>query len=41
MNLISFKNEKSGKGGNTTEVLNGTKFIVSYAPVEILSKTWG
>lgn len=40
MDLISFKNGKSGKGGNTTEVINGTKFLVSYAPVEILSKTW-
>lgn len=40
VNLISFKNEKSGKGGNTTEVINGTKFLVSYVPVEILSKTW-
>ena len=40
MNLISFKNGKSGKGGNTTEVINGTKFLVSCVPVEILSKTW-
>ena len=40
VDLISFKNGKSGKGGNTTEVINGTKFLVSYAPVEILSKTW-
>jgi hypothetical protein len=40
VDLISFKNGKSGKDGNTTEVINGTKFLVSYAPVEILSKTW-
>jgi hypothetical protein len=40
VDLISFKNGKSGIGGNTTEVINGTKFLVSYAPVEILSKTW-
>jgi len=40
VDLISFKNRKSGKGGNTAEVINGTKFLVSYVPVEILSKTW-
>jgi hypothetical protein len=40
VDLISFKNGKSGKDGNTTEEINGTKFLVSYAPVEILSKTW-
>jgi hypothetical protein len=40
MDLISFKNGKSGKAGNGSETINGTKFLVSYAPVSILSKTW-
>jgi len=40
VDLVSFKNEKSGKGVNTTEVINGTKFLVSFVPLEILSKTW-
>ena len=40
VDLFSFKYGKSGKGENTTEVINGTKFLVSYVPVEILSKTW-
>jgi hypothetical protein len=40
VDLISFKNGKCGKGGNTTEVINGTKFLVSYVPIETLSKTW-
>ena len=40
MDLIILKYGKSGKGGNTTEVINGTKFLVSYVPLEILSKTW-
>jgi hypothetical protein len=40
VDLISFKNGKSGKGRKSTEVINGTKFLVSYVPVEILSKTW-
>ena len=38
--LNSFKNGKSGKAGNGLETINGTKFLVSYAPVSILSKTW-
>ena len=38
--LNSFKNGKSGKAGNGSETINGTKFLVSYAPVSILSKTW-
>jgi len=38
--LNSFKNGKSGKAGNGPETINGTKFLVSYAPVSILSKTW-
>jgi hypothetical protein len=40
VDLISFKNGKSGKGRNSTEVINGTKFLVSYVPVEILLKAW-
>ena len=40
VDLIILKYGKSGKGGNTTEVINRTKFLVSYVPVEILSKTW-
>jgi sensor domain CHASE-containing protein len=35
--LNSFKNGKSGKG---SETINGTRFLVSYAPISILSKTW-
>ena len=38
--LNSFKNGKSGKAANGSETINGTKFLVSYAPVSILSKTW-
>jgi sensor domain CHASE-containing protein len=38
--LNSFKNGKSGKAGNGSETINGTKSLVSYAPVSILSKTW-
>lgn len=36
----SFKNGKFGKAGNGSETINGTRFLVSYAPVSILSKTW-
>jgi hypothetical protein len=38
--LNSFKSAKLGKSGNTSEVINGTEFLVSYAPVDVLSKTW-
>ena len=38
--LNSFKNGKSGKTGNGSETFNGARFLVSYAPVSILSKTW-
>jgi sensor domain CHASE-containing protein len=38
--LSSFKNGKSGKAENGSETINGTRFLVSYAPVSILSKTW-
>jgi len=38
--LNSFKNGKSGKAGNGSETINGARFLVSYAPVSILSKTW-
>lgn len=38
--LNSFKSVKSGKFGNTSEVINGKEFLVSYAPVDVLSKTW-
>ena len=38
--LNSFKNGKSGKTGNGSETINGARFLVSYAPVSILSKTW-
>jgi hypothetical protein len=36
----SFKNGKAGKAGNGTETINGTTYLVSYAPASILSKTW-
>jgi len=36
----SFKSGKSGKSGNVSEVINGTKYLVSYAPASVLSKTW-
>jgi hypothetical protein len=36
----SFKNGKFGKAGNGSETINGTRFLVSYAPISILSKTW-
>jgi hypothetical protein len=36
----SFKSGKSGKSGNIAEVINGTKYLTSYAPASILSKTW-
>ncbi len=38
--LNSFKSGKSGKTGNGSETINGARFLVSYAPVSILSKTW-
>ena len=38
--LNSFKNGKFGKAGNGSETINGTRFLVSYAPISILSKTW-
>ena len=38
--LNSFKSGKSGKAGNGSETINGARFLVSYAPVSILSKTW-
>ena len=38
--LNSFKNGKSGKAENGSETINGNRFLVSYAPVSILSKTW-
>jgi Cache domain len=40
VNLNSFKYGISGKNGNSTEVINGTKFLITYSPVEILSNTW-
>ena len=40
VNLDSFKSAKSGKSGNVSEVINGTKYFTSYAPASILSKTW-
>ncbi|HJR83997.1 MAG TPA: cache domain-containing protein [Nitrososphaeraceae archaeon] len=40
VNFNSFKSGKSGKSGNVSEVINGTKFLASYAPASILSKTW-
>jgi sensor domain CHASE-containing protein len=36
----SFKNGKFGKAGNGSETINGTRFLVSYTPISILSKTW-
>lgn len=40
VDLNSFKSGKSGKSGNVSEVINGTKYLTSYAPASILSKTW-
>ena len=40
VDLSSFKLGKSGKSGNVSEVINGTKYLYSYAPASILSKTW-
>jgi hypothetical protein len=40
VDLNSFKSGKSGKSGNVSEVIDGTKFLSSYAPVSVLSKTW-
>jgi len=40
VNLNSFKNGITGKNGNSIEVINGTKFLITYSPVEILSNTW-
>jgi hypothetical protein len=40
VDLNSFKSGKSGKSGNVSEVINGTKYLISYAPGSILSKTW-
>ena len=34
----SFKNGKAGKAGNGTETINGTTYLVSYAPARIFSK---
>jgi len=36
----SFKNGKAGKAGNGSETINNMRFLVSYAPAKILSKTW-
>ena len=38
VDLTILKYGKSGKGENTTEVINGTKFLVSYVPVEYFQK---
>jgi hypothetical protein len=38
--LNIFKNGKAGKAGNGTETINGTTYLVSYTPANILSKTW-
>jgi hypothetical protein len=38
--FIDLNSFKSGKSGNVSEVIDGTKFLSSYAPVSILSKTW-
>jgi hypothetical protein len=40
VNLNSFKSGKSGKSGNVSEIIDGTKYSISYAPATILSKTW-
>jgi len=40
IDLNVFKSGKSGKSGNVSEVIDGTKFLSSYAPVSILSNTW-
>ena len=38
--FVDLSSFKSGKSGNVSEVIDGTKFLSSYAPVSILSKTW-
>jgi hypothetical protein len=40
IDLNSFKSGKLGKSGIVSEMIDGTKFLSSYAPVSILSKTW-
>lgn len=40
IDLNVFKSGKSGKSGNVSEAIDGTKFLSSYAPVSILSNTW-
>lgn len=40
LDLDSFKFAKSGKTGNASEVIDGTRYLISYAPASILSKTW-
>ena len=38
--FVDLNSFKSGKSGNVSEVIDGTKFLSSYAPVSILSNTW-
>lgn len=38
--FVDLNSFKSGKSGNVSEVIDGTKFLSSYAPVSVLSKTW-
>jgi len=40
VDLNSFKSGKSGKSGNVSEIIDGTRYLISYAPATILSKTW-
>src|SRR4029078_5201425 len=38
--LNSFKKGKAGNAGNGTDTINGTNYLVSYTPANILSNTW-
>ena len=39
-NLQSFKNAVAGKSGSIIEVINGTKMLVSYHPVNAIQTRW-
>jgi hypothetical protein len=38
--LQSFKNAINGESGSITEIINGTKMVVSYHPVKAFSNVW-
>ena len=39
-NFQSFKNAVAGKAGSIVEVINGTKVLVSYNPVNAIQTKW-